>query len=263
MRYTIKPGDSLSTIAKAHGIGLAQLLAENPRLQAHPDQIRVGDAVEIPTGAAPPPAASAHATLGKLSEKYETGGRGPGIVSTGVGDAGGASYGSYQMTSKNGGTVGRFVSQPDFPWRDQFQGLIPGSAEFTAKWKTIAAAEPDAFHAAQHGYIKVTHFDILVRNVLDKDGLDVTTRSAALQDVIWSTAVQHGANTAVVHAALVVVRGTGTPSSSGLTFDRALVKAIYAERGRCNAEGQLVYFSRNSAEVQAGVAKRFIAEERD
>ena len=41
--------------------------------------------------------------LGSLSSKYETGGRGPGTVSSGVGDAGGVSYGSYQMTSKPAG----------------------------------------------------------------------------------------------------------------------------------------------------------------
>ena len=68
-----------------------------------------------------------------------------GTVSTGVGDAGGVSYGSYQMTSKNGGTVLRFVSQPAFPWLGDFRGLSPGSPEFTAKWKAIAAATPSPF----------------------------------------------------------------------------------------------------------------------
>jgi LysM repeat protein len=264
MRYAIRPGDSLSKIARAHGITLAQLLSANPQCRAHPDRIRVGAVVEIPEAPAPAAGvAGAVSQLGKLSERYETGGRGPGVVSSGIGDAGGASYGSYQMTSTHGGTVGRFVSQPDFPWRDEFRGLAPGSPAFTATWKTIAAADADRFHAAQHRYIKATHFDILVQNILDKDGLDVRTRSAALQDVIWSTAVQHGPNTRVVHTALGTVHGEGTPSAAGTDFDRALIRAIYAERGRCNADGQLVHFSRNSAEVQAGVARRFIAEARD
>jgi len=35
--------------------------------------------------------------LGDLSSKYETGGNGPTTVSSGKGDAGGVSYGSYQM----------------------------------------------------------------------------------------------------------------------------------------------------------------------
>jgi len=55
MRYTIKPGDSLSTIARAHGLSLAELLAANPQRRANPDAIRVGDEVEIPDGATATP----------------------------------------------------------------------------------------------------------------------------------------------------------------------------------------------------------------
>ena len=267
MRYTVKPGDSLSTIGRAHGLSLAELLAANPQRRANPDAIRVGDEVEIPDGAtatapsvpvAPMPPTEGHKDLGKLSEEFETGGRGPGIVSTGVGDAGGVSYGSYQMTSKNGGTVLRFVSQPAFPWRDDFRSLSPGSPEFTAKWKAIATATPEAFHAAQHAYIKATHFDVLAENTLDTDRLDVTTRSAALQDVIWSTAVQHGPNTPVIHRALAALRSQGGQDVD----DRGLIQAIYAERGRRDASGALAYFANNSAAVQDGVAKRFVREER-
>lgn len=267
MRYTIKPGDSLSTIARAHGLSLAELLAANPERRANPDAIHVGDEVEIPDGATatapsvpvtPMPPTGEHKELGKLSEEFETGGRGPGTVSTGVGDAGGVSYGSYQMTSKNGGTVLRFVSQPAFPWRDDFRSLSPGSPEFTAKWKAIAAATPEAFHAAQHAYIKATHFDVLAANTLDTDRLDVTTRSAALQDVIWSTAVQHGPNTPAIRRALAALRSQGVQDVD----DRGLIQAIYAERGRRDASGALVYFANNSTAVQDGVAKRFVREER-
>lgn len=268
MQYTVRSGDSLSMIALAHGITPSQLVAANPRLRADPDHLLIGDVLEIPGPASRPPGAPLvpppldDITLGKLSEQYETGGRGPGTVSSGVGDAGGVSYGSYQMTSRNGGTVGWFVSMPDFPWRDKFRDLIPGTPAFTDVWKAIAATEPQAFHAAQHRFIKATHFDMLVASVLETDRLTIVTRSRALQDVVWSTAVQHGPNTAVVHRAIAPVRQQGlTPEAPG--FDRALIIAIYAERGRRNAEGQLVYFANNSPVVQHGVARRFLAEERD
>jgi murein DD-endopeptidase MepM/ murein hydrolase activator NlpD len=52
MRYTVKPGDSLSTIARAHGLSLAKLLAANPQRRANPDAIRVGDEVEIDSNSA-------------------------------------------------------------------------------------------------------------------------------------------------------------------------------------------------------------------
>ena len=45
--------------------------------------------------------------------------------------------------------------------------------------------------------------------------------------------------------------------------DRRLIGAIYAERGRRSAAGNLVYFARNSKAVQDGVARRFRDEERD
>jgi len=271
MRYAVRPGDSLSRIAAAHGITLQQILAANPQFQANPNRVRVGDVLEIPETAARPPAApgvtppttsTGDTTLGDLSSKYETGARGPGTVSSGIGDAGGVSYGSYQMTSRNGGTVGRFVSMPDFPWRDQFFGLTPGTPPFTAQWKAIASAEAAAFQVAQHRYIKQTHFDVLVASVLSKDGLAIVTRSGAVQDCVWSTAVQHGPNTTVVHLALDAVRRQGLTADAA-EYDRALIKAIYAERGRRNAGGKLVYFANNSAEVQRGVAQRFVDEERD
>ncbi len=200
--------------------------------------------------------------LGMLSEKYETGGRGPGTVSSGVGDAGGVSYGSYQMTSKGGGTVAMFVADPTFRWKGDFVGLVPGTADFSAKWKTIAAAESDSFRDAQHAYIKRTLFDPLVAKTKAAGGPDVTTRSDALQDVFWSTAVQHGPNTPVVDRALAAVKAAGVLVGDS-AFDQTLIKAIYAERGRKNDAGVLVYFSRNSPEVQKGVAKRFENEERD
>jgi LysM repeat protein len=283
MTHTVKSGETLSKIASANGITLDQLLEANPKFKDNPNRLRVGDVLNIPNGddaaqpppPAPPPPADAGATappippqpqpspahvLGKLSERYETGGRGPGVVSTGAGDAGGASYGSYQMTSKpGGGTVGRFVTQPDFPFRGKFAGLTPGAAQFTAVWKQLAQTDRDEFQNAQHDYIKRTHFDPLVKKVMDENGVNILTRSNALQDVIWSTAVQHGPGTNVPGVALASIRTRpGDPS-----FDSDFIKAIYAERGRKAPGGGLARFSRNSPKVQQGVAQRFKDEQRD
>jgi hypothetical protein len=291
MTHTVKSGETLSKVAKAHGITLQQLLDANPKFKANPNRVRVGDILNIPDGATepaaqpakpppPPPATqpstqpaavtpapdlpqpqpSAGFVLGKLSERFETGGRGPGVVSTGAGDAGGASYGSYQMTSKpRGGTVGRFVTQPDFPFRDRFAGLTPGTSAFTSAWKRLAATDREAFQSSQHDFIKKTHFDPLVQKIIDEDGLNVLTRSHALQDVIWSTAVQHGPGASVPHRALANVR----TSPEDPNFDRDFINAIYAERGRKKADGALALFSRNSPAVQRGVAQRFRDEQRD
>ena len=282
MNHIVKPGDTLSKIAKRNGLTLAQLLAANPKLKDKPDSINIGDVLTIPdalttadtqpmtvtasasagaTATAPATGAvglAAAALLGSLSAKYETSGRGPGTVSTGAGDPGGVSYGSYQMASKKG-VVQSFVTQSDFPWRSQFANLTAGSAAFTAKWKEIAASETAAFQAAQHEFIKRTHYDKLVTKIKIEDGLDVNTRGRTLQDVVWSTSVQHGGATPIVHRAFEKLNFTITASD----FDRHLINAIYGERGRKNAAGNLAYFSNARTDVQAGVAKRFKNEEAD
>ncbi len=277
MKYTIKSGDTLSKIAKASGIDLTALLDANPAFKANPEHINIGDVLEIPhQGTSPVDDDPSHVlasageslqsgdhVLGKLSAQYETGGRGPGTVSTGKGDAGGVSYGSYQMTSAGGGTVGRFVGQADFPWRNEFANLTPGSAEFTAAWKKIAASEPERFHAVQHEYIKRTHFDPLVAKVKASDNLDLSTRAWAVQDVVWSTAVQHGPNNNVIHNALNTLKQNGGLDTGDPGFYERLIRAIYAERGRKKADGNLMHFSKNSKAVQDGVANRFVSEQKD
>ena len=285
MNYVVKSGDTLAKIAARNGTTLAEILKANPQIK-DPNKIKVGDVVGVPdtslentkplpskvaaaatpittttvaTGAAAGALGQALAeALGTLSAKYETGGRGPGTVSTGAGDPGGVSYGSYQMASKMG-TVQRFVAQAGFPWLTDFQNLKAGTAPFTACWKRIAAAQTDAFQNAQHGFIKKSHYDPLAAKILKEDGLDVNTRCRALQDVIWSTAVQHGGGTPIVHRAIGNVSVSKTDSS----YDEQLIRAIYAERGKKKADGNLAYFSRSAPGVQKGVARRFRDELQD
>jgi len=290
MTYTVKPGDTLSKIASRNGLTLAQVLQANPQI-TDPNRISVGDSINLPNGAGatdatqplPPNPTIASSTentqplpssaaavaagalgqaladeVGILSAKYETGGRGPGVVSTGVGDPGGVSYGSYQMASKMG-VVQRFVAQAGFPWATDFQGLTAGSGPFTACWKRIAADQTDAFQKAQHAFIKQSHYDLLAAKILAEDSLDVNARSFAVQNVIWSTAVQHGGATSIPHRAISTLSST----TSDPTYDKQLIVAIYAERGRKKPDGNLAYFSKSSPSVQAGVAKRFQNEQQD
>jgi hypothetical protein len=282
MTYVVKAGDTLSKIATRNGITLPQLMQLNPTI-TNPNKIKIGDVINLPdtslentkplprdfvppvpvtpTTTSPAPGALGEALasrLGELSAKYETGGRGPGTVSTGAGDPGGVSYGSYQMASKMGVPT-RFVTQADFPWLSDFQGLQAGTAPFTACWKRIAAAEAEAFQRAQHGFIKKSHYDLLAAKVLKDTGLDVNTRSRALQDVIWSTAVQHGGATPIVTRALANVSCAKTDPK----YDEQVICAIYAERGRKKPDGNLAYFSKSSPSVQKGVANRFKNELQD
>jgi hypothetical protein len=193
--------------------------------------------------------------LGALSSKYETGGRGSITVSIGAGDAGGVSYGAYQMTSKpSGGTVTGFVQATDFPWQSEFVGLMAGSDVFSKKWKDVVTAHNDAFVEIEHAFIKKTHFDPLVDKIKRENNIDVSEHSRTLNDVIWSTAVQHGKSTGVIG---IAINNVTIPVSFTKEYDETLIKEIYAERGRKKADGNLMYFSKNSPDVQVGVAKRF------
>ncbi|HAT8529706.1 vgrG protein [Vibrio vulnificus] len=136
--------------------------------------------------------------LGKTSEIYESGGRGPGVISSGRGDHGGKSYGVYQLSS-NLKVVHRFVKNSKY--RDHFGELTVGSDAFDETWKRIANSDAVGFRNAQHEFIKETHFDPLY-NKLISEGIIKNTNEAAILDMIWSTSVQFGARTSLISRAV-------------------------------------------------------------
>jgi hypothetical protein len=188
--------------------------------------------------------------LGIISEKFETGGRGPETVSSGkMGhgklDPGGPSYGTYQLTSQdsyrdkhthqlhivhNGGNVARFLgSEQGRPWAHEFHGLRPGTEEFSARWKEVAARDPQAFGAAEQAYIGDTHFRPQMEKVQRETGLDLSGRSVTIQNVAWSTSVHHGPNTDIISEALREKAGQLNKPVSQLT-DHQCIDAIYDKR---------------------------------
>jgi len=190
-------------------------------------------------------------TLGRLSAKYESGGRGPEVVSTGKGDPGGVSYGTYQLASALG-NADRFVQKH---FASTFKGLKGGTPEFTEVWKKTVAKNPKAFHRKEHQYIKETHYDPQVKLIERELGIDLDKRSSALRDVVWSCAVHHGPN-----SKLIVNAAKNSPSTIDLKSPKAdadLIKAIYAERGRMDNQGKLVYFQRVADSLIPSLTNRF------
>jgi hypothetical protein len=194
--------------------------------------------------------------LGFLSEKEESGGRGPGTVSSGVGDPGGVSYGTYQLSS----TLGRADAFVKRFYPTEFKGLKGGTPAFSTKWRELAKKDPVGLHKNEHAFIKETHQDIQARKVLSEVGLDVGARSRVVQDVVWSVAVQHGpATTLIVNALKPLVK---TRPIAGLS-DEELVRAIYTERSRKNAAGKLVYAAKLNDALTASLVARFARERRE
>lgn len=213
----------------------------------------------IDRAASPPP------RLGALSERFESGDRGPGAVSSGDGDPGGVSYGIWQLSSR-AGTAAAFVAAEGLAWQDTFAGATPGCARFSAAWRAIAAREPEAFAEAQHRFIARTHYRPAVDAVRRRTGLDLDARHQAVRDAAWSVAVQHGGAATILNAA--VERADLAPGRANGGYDRALVVAIYAERsayvlrvaaraGLASAQGRLLASltrNRYPAELAAALA---------
>lgn len=190
-------------------------------------------------------------SLGRLSEKYESGGRGPDTVSTGIGDPGGVSYGTYQLASALG-NADRFVDQY---YPSEFKGLKGGTPEFTEAWKKLVATDAEAFHRNEHEFIKRTHYDPQAKLLKAELAIDLDNRSAALRDVVWSCAVHHGPN-----SKLIVTASKNVPAGTDVklpTSDTELIKAIYAERGRMDDQGKLVYFQRVADSLIPALTNRF------
>ncbi len=124
---------------------------------------------------------------GQTSEHHETGGRGPGTVSTGRGDHGGVSYGTYQFATNVGG-ASEYVARSAYGAR--FTGLEPGTPAFSERWREVAAADPQGFAKDQHDFIQAKYYDVQLGRLKDV-GIDLSGRGPAVQDALWSTSVQY------------------------------------------------------------------------
>lgn len=230
------------------GQPLADMSAANDRMAGALPSGSAGSGGKLSKLASSPASSlsSAHG-LGALSAKYESNGNAGAI---GFDKKGGFSYGQYQIATKTG-TMANFLdylAKANPAMAEKLNaaggkaGALAGSSAFKSAWGSLA--QDKGFADAQHGFIQATHYDPLVNRIGKNTGIDINARSKALQDVIWSTAVQHGGATNVVEKAL---RATG--KNAGNVTDEDLIKAIYAERS--------TRFGGSTANVRQSVLNRF------
>jgi hypothetical protein len=183
--------------------------------------------------------------LGKVAAQFESGGN-SGSVSSGHGDHGGKSYGSFQLSSKTG-DVDKFLQKSGYA--NQFQGMQVGSAAFDAQWKKLAK-EDNKFGEAQSAHAKTTHYDPQMAK-LQNSGIDLSKKGFGVQEAIMSTANQYGANTETIIKAL---KGKDTNKMN----DEEIINAIQDYK----KENVKTNFRSSSEAVKAGVEKR-INQERE
>lgn len=163
--------------------------------------------------------------LGNLSAKYE--GSDPGTISDpNNGDPGGKSYGVWQL-SLNAGTLQSFVDwlvANGWDVGNSLSSVELASSDFDDMWKRAAEYYGESFLNAQRAFIKENFYDVTAGALIDA-GLDVSSRSNALKQVVWSTSVQHGPQT----AANIIEEASGLAGSDS---DSDLIKAIFDVRAR-------------------------------
>lgn len=195
--------------------------------------------------------------LGDLSKKYESNGD-PGTISKGYGDAGGKSYGMYQLASRTG-SVEHYIAwlrDNGYWFADKLAEYPIGSIAFDDTWTYLAnSGNRGDFIKSQHQYIESVYYDTAVK-FLRNAMFNIEKHSETMKDVVWSRAVQYGAGF-VVEMFEDAAISLGYPNLSYVdakSFDRDMIKAIYMEV--CSTPE----WTNGSPDLREGLYVRFMNE---
>lgn len=201
-----------------------------------------------------PAAVQANGDLGKLAARFESGAAG--IAAIGYDRNGGTSYGKYQIASRVG-SMDSFLKFLDTAAPDIAKSLRGAGPANTGSrrgampdmWRKIAAEQPDRFEALQEKFIYDSHYKPALEGILAKTSLTESQLSGAMQEVLWSTAVQHGPAGAV-RIFSRAARHLG--DTAGKNFDTRLISNIYDIRAQ--------QFGSSTEQVQNSVRNRMRQE---
>ncbi len=192
--------------------------------------------------------------LGSTAAKYESNSN-PGTISNTPGDYGGKSYGTWQFSSKTG-SLDSFINSLSGKDNDLYSKLSEAKAKdgnrfgtnFDTAWTSVALSDKDKFLKLQQDYVKQNYYDAAAKDLKTKYGFDISKKSDALKESLWSTVVQHG------------VGGTSSVFSklNLNNSDRNIINDLYNERQKVN-----VYFRDSSPGVRQSVYNRFTREKQD
>lgn len=183
--------------------------------------------------------------IGFVSERFESGGRGPGTIGRNAGDFGGASYGTHQL-SANAGSLQRFLAVSGYG--DQLPHYR--SAGFDAAWRNLAATDPE-FGRAQHAYITTSHYEPQAAR-LRAAGFDLEGIGQAGREAVFSTATQYGPNTSIIERAFSSLSPQQRASLTPMQFVEGLQ--------RYKAANVNSHFRSSSGNIRASVANRIPQE---
>lgn len=254
------PMGALMTLARIQNLKRQISQAEMYGLSARHGEVRPMPKAPVPApgtaqaGAAEAEAAAGAREPGKLAKRFESGHLGAGTVS--YDRMGGTSYGSFQISSKQG-TMDAFLDfldekAPDWSRRLRAAGPADTGGRTGAMpdvWKQIASEAPRKFDLVQRAFIGRTHYDPAREMVLSRTGVDMNEMPPAMREVLFSTSVQHGAT----GAANIFTRALESVDGNGPEAHKELVRKVYDIRSR--------QFDGSTQRVQEAVMNRFAAEQ--
>ncbi len=195
-----------------------------------------------------------HSGLGSLSKKFESGSAG--MAAIGYDSTGGTSYGSYQIASKVG-SMENFLKiaereAPDIARKLRSAGPAntgSRSGGMPDMWRKLAQEDTSRLQALEKQFIKETHYEPAVNKIAANTDIDTKNMSKAMQEVIFSTAVQHGPTGA---SRIFTTAAARAGNADDANFEKKLIDQVYSIRS-----GQ---FGSSTASVQAAVRNRMHEE---
>ncbi len=192
--------------------------------------------------------------LGSLAAQFESGSAG--ISAIGYDSVGGTSYGKFQIASRVG-SMNNFLKfldteAPDISARLRAAGPAnTGSrrGKMPEAWQKIAADQPERFEALQEKFIHDSHYAPALDALTKAAGINPDQLSPAMQEVLWSTAVQHGPAGAARIFNRAVSRNNNLENTQA---ERKVIDTVYAIRAE--------QFGSSTEEVRASVRNRLKQE---
>lgn len=172
--------------------------------------------------------------LGTLSAAYETGGD---PLKIGNDEAGGYSYGRYQIATKTG-TMQSYINYlnriPEYKSYAEILNNAGGvvaakqkKQSFVNAWRKLS--QNSDFNKSQFQFIIETHLTPLLKKVTENDILDIENRHPVVKDVLYSMSVQHYGASQIVNRALLALKERYKENTKNIG-DAAIIKELYNQR---------------------------------
>lgn len=195
------------------------------------------------------------AELGKLAARFESGSEG--VSAIGYDRVGGTSYGKYQIASRPGSMDSflKFLDENDPDIASRLRAAGPANTgntkgEMPTVWREIASENPERFEDLQEQFIQESHYQPAL-DAVRRAGYNTREFSTAMKEVLFSTAVQHGAAGAT-RIFSQAAENVGLNPGSQKQQEKAIISEVYTLRAD--------RFESSTPQIQAAARERMRTE---